>query len=232
MKHWITASLLLGAAHAALAQDPSGACLTRLAQDSALQPLASSTPLVSLKAMSMDMLTDTTKPAAAELPLIAQWSMGLKQCYEAGLAFREQTVTPESIAVLDAQEDAQEALMARFHTGTLTYGEFNSDRVALRDQFARQASQTAKQLFDARAAQAQSAQQALLATEQQQTLGSDQGSSDSSPLQQNLMNGAAAPLPASSQPGGLSVPGAPADARGIAAAACARAGLGRDCTGK
>lgn len=244
MKCWFTGCLLLLAAHGALAQDPSSACLAGLAREPALQPLASRTPLASLKTMTMDMLTDTSKPAPAELPLIAQWSAGLKQCYEAGRAFRERVVAPESIAVLDAQEDAQEALVARFSSGALAYGEFNSDRVALRDQFLRTASQTAKQVFDARAAQAQSAQQALLDTERQQALGSDQSESGASPLQQNLMNGAAYPLPASGMPGlpgmprvpgvpgGTALPGAPADPSGIAAAACARAGLGRDCTGK
>jgi len=228
----MTAWLLLSVAPWALAQDPTSACLARLAQDPALQSLASKTPLVSLKAIGLDRVTDTSKPAAAELPLIAQWGDGLKHCYDVGRAFREQIVTPASIAVLDAQEDAQQALLARFYTGTLSYGEFNSDRIALRDQFAREAAQSAKQVFDTRALQAQTAQQALLDSERQQAQGADQ--SESSPLQQNMMNGAGYPLSSSSVPG-LSVPGAPGaptDARGIAAAACERAGLGKDCTGK
>ena len=103
MKSSIAAVCLLLATQLTWAQDPTSACLARLAHEPALQGLAQRTPLTSLKTLSLKMLADTSMPAAADLPLLAQWNEQLKQCYSAGETYREHTVTPESKAILDAQ---------------------------------------------------------------------------------------------------------------------------------
>jgi len=223
MMKWLALGMiLLLAMPSAWAQDPTSACLAQLAGDVSLRALAQKTPLAGIKTVTLAMLADASKPDAADKLLLDAWSQRLKACYAQGQAFREHIVTPASKAILDAQQHAAEALLARLYGGELSYGEFNRARQESYDQFAGQASASAQKMFDERAAQAQAGQQAALDA-QRQAAGS-QDESEGSPLGRQWMNGAAYPLPGSN-------PLAPATP-GVATAACEKAGLGPACTGK
>lgn len=230
MKLRWSGSILMFALQLAWAQDPTSACMAGLAQDPALQPLAQKTPLASLKALKLPMLADNSKPDGGDKLLLAQWSEALKHCYTVGQGFREKNVTPASVAILDAQQHAVEALVVRLYAGEMSYGEFNRGRQDIYDQFARQASASAQKMFDTRTAQAQAAQQAALEAQRQ---AADNGNAEDGnpsgmpPMGPSLMSGGSYPAPASDAVGTVST-----DPTGIAAAACARAGLGSACTGK
>jgi len=204
-----------------------------------LQGLAQRTPLTSLKTLSLKMLADTSMPAAADLPLLAQWNEQLKQCYSAGETYREHTVTPESKAILDAQQHANQALIAQFYAGQMSYGDFNRARQALYDQFAEQASASARKMFDARAAQAQTAQQAALDAQRRIAGDSDDGADAGASgelggpgqLGRQMLKSSSYPQVASNALGSSTPDPSALDPAAIAAAACVRAGLGATCTG-
>jgi len=223
MMKWLAlGAILLFVMPSAWAQDPTSACLAQLAGDASLHALAQKTPLAGIKSVTLAMLADTSKPDAADKLLLDAWSTRLKACYAQGQAFREHTVTPASKAILDAQQHATEALLARLYGGELSYGEFNRARRESYDQFAGQASASAQKMFDERAAQALAGQQAALDAQRQAAGGQDDA--QGSPLGRQFTNGAASPMP------GLN-PLAPATP-GVATAACVQAGLGPACTGK
>jgi len=225
MKLGRLAVLLMLVLPQAWAQDPTSACMARLAGDASLHALAQKTPLAAIKTVTLPMLADTSKPDAADKLLLEQWNAQLKACYALGQAFREHTVTPESKAILDAQQHALIALVAQLYAGALSYGEFNRGRQESYDQFAGQASASAQKMFDTRSAIAQRAQQAAMDA-QRQAADSQDGTAIN-PVGRQLMNNDGYPSAASD----ALVPST-GDTSGIAAAACEKAGLGPACTGK
>lgn len=195
MKLRVFGVILLLVMQSAWAQDPTSACMAGLAGDDALLALAQKTPLASIKNVTLPMLADTSKPDAADKVQLDEWGRKLKACYALGQDFRERTVTAESTAILDAQQHALIALLARLYAGELSYGEFNRERQESYDQFARQASESAKKMFDARTAQAQTAQQAALDAQRQTA--DDQGGSGGSAVGRQWMNSSSYPVSAS-----------------------------------
>jgi hypothetical protein len=220
------ALLLMLALPQARAQDPTSACMARLAGDASLHALAQKTPLAAIKTVTLPMLADTSKPDAADKLLLEQWNTELKACYALGQDFREHTVTPDSKAILDAQQHALIALVAQLYAGDLSYGEFNRGRQESYDQFAGQASVSAQKMFDTRSALAQKAQQAAVDA-QHQADSQDQDGTEINPMGRQMMNIGAYPSAASD-----ALASGSQDTTGIAAAACTKAGLGPACSGK
>ena len=133
--------------------DPGQACLTNLAYRSEFSIIADKLALVGLSQQTFGMLSNTSKPNAAEKTAIAEWVKAKQGCFEMMREWRRQYNFPPTLAVIqDTNISTFLNLTADLYNRKLTYGEYAKARADIGAQADQQWAQAIQHLREQQAA--------------------------------------------------------------------------------
>ncbi|MEK6770893.1 MAG: hypothetical protein AABY62_04535 [Pseudomonadota bacterium] len=109
--------------------------------------IAEKLALVSPNQQTFGMLSNASKPNAAEKMAIAGWAKARQECYGMTIEWRKQyNLPPTLMAIQDAEHSSFLNLTADLYNGKLTYGEYAKARANIRAQSQQQWAKAAQHL--------------------------------------------------------------------------------------
>ena len=129
--HSVLPMLALCCAHVVHAADPSETCFQQLEAHPQLQSVRPLIALSTTRDQTLDMITNTRVPAAAEKPAIKAWVEARDICFVSGMAWREQHMPSGMRQLIELFYAKSKLLAAELYSERITYAEFAARRAAL-----------------------------------------------------------------------------------------------------